>query len=169
MNRVSGKYKKTFSTKASRTFVIVTGVFLLLACPAGADGLKGFAQTTIQIETRADRSLEFAVFLALSGKQQARGLMFVDELGERQGMLFVYQQSHEIGMWMKNTVLSLDMLFIRQDGTIAHVEKATKPYSLDSIVSGEPVLAVLELNAGTADKFGIQPGDRVISKYFGND
>ncbi len=95
--------------------------------------------------------------------------MFVDELGERQGMLFVYQQSHEIGMWMKNTVLSLDMLFIRQDGTIAHVEKATKPYSLDSIVSGEPVLAVLELNAGTADKFGIQPGDRVISKYFGND
>ncbi|MCZ6715438.1 MAG: DUF192 domain-containing protein [Gammaproteobacteria bacterium] len=147
----------------------MTGVFFLLACPAGADGLRGFTQTTIQIETRAGHSLEFAVFLALSGKQQARGLMFVDELGERQGMLFVYQQSHEISMWMKNTMLPLDMLFIRQDGTIAHVEKETRPYSLDRIVSGEPVLAVLELNAGTADEFGIQPGGHVISKYFGND
>jgi len=163
------EYEKTPGRNVSRTIVIVAGVFFLLACPAGADGIKGFTKTTIQIETRAGRDVEIAVFLALSAKQQARGLMFVDELGERQGMLFVYQKSSNISMWMKNTVLSLDMLFIRRDGTIARVEKATRPYALDRIVSGEPVLAVLELNAGVAEKYGIQPGDRVISRYFGND
>ena len=162
-------YEKTLGRNVSRIFIVVAGVFFLLACPAGADGVKGFTKTTIQIETRAGRSLEFEAFLALSVKQQARGLMFVDELGERQGMLFVYQKSSNISMWMKNTVLSLDMLFIRRDGTIARVEKATRPYALDRIVSGEPVLAVLELNAGVAEKYGIQPGDRVISRYFGND
>ncbi|MCH7508223.1 MAG: DUF192 domain-containing protein [Proteobacteria bacterium] len=163
------EYEQTPGRNVSRTVVIVAGAFFLLACPAGADGIKGFTKTTIQIETRAGRSLEFEAFLALSGEQQARGLMFVDELGERQGMLFVYQQSRNLSMWMKNTVLSLDMLFIRRDGTIARVEKATRPYALDRIVSGEPVLAVLELNAGVADKYGIRPGDRVISSYFGND
>ena len=163
------EYEKTLGRNVSRTFIVVAGIILLLACPAGADGIKGFSQTTIQIETRAGRSLELAVFLALSGKQQARGLMFVDELGERQGMLFVYRQPRDISMWMKNTVLSLDMLFIRRDGTIARIEKETRPYALDSIVSGEPVLAVLELNAGVADKYGIQPGDRVISRYFGDN
>lgn len=169
MNRAFQRYKKTIRTNACRTLIIVAGVFLLLACPADADGVKGFTQTAIQIETGAGRSMEFTVFLALSGKQHARGLMFVDELGERQGMLFVYQRSQNISMWMKNTMLPLDMLFIRQDGTIARIEKETKPYALDSIVSGEPVLAILELNGGVADKYGIQPGDRVISKYFAND
>lgn len=171
MTRVSNRfeYNKTTGTNVSRIFIVVAGVFFLLACPAGADSVKGFTQTTIQIETRAGRDVEIAVFLALSGKQQARGLMFVDELGERQGMLFVYRQSSNISMWMKNTVLSLDMLFIRRDGTIARIEKEARPFALDSIVSGEPVLAVLEINAGVADKYGIQPGDRVISRYFGND
>lgn len=171
MTRASNRFEhnKKTGTNVSRIFIVVAGVFFLLACPAGADGVKGFTQTTIQIETRAGRDVEIAVFLALSGKQQARGLMFVDELGERQGMLFVYRQSSNISMWMKNTVLSLDMLFIRRDGTIARIEKETRPFALDSIVSGEPVLAVLELNAGVADKYGIQPGDRVISRYFGND
>ena len=171
MTKASNRFehKKTLARNVSRTFIVVAGVFFLLACPAGADGIEGFTQTTIRIETRAGRSLEISVFLALSGKQQARGLMFVDELGERQGMLFVYQQPHNISMWMKNTLLSLDMLFIRRDGTIARIEKETEPYALDSIVSGEPVLAVLELNAGVADKYGIQPGDRVISRYFGSD
>ena len=95
--------------------------------------------------------------------------MFVKELGDLQGMLFVYQRSHNISMWMKNTVLPLDMLFIRPDGRIARIEKETVPFSLDSISSGEPVVAVLELNGGVAGKYGIQPGDKVISKYFGND
>ncbi len=163
------EHKTDFGRNVSRIFIVVAGVFFLLACPADADGIKGFTQTTIQIETRAGRSLQLEVFLALSGNQQARGLMFVEELGERQGMLFVYRESHNISMWMKNTLLPLDMLFIRRDGSIARIEKETKPYSLDSIVSGEPVLAVLELNGGVADKYGIQPGDQVISRYFGHE
>ncbi|MCZ6560526.1 MAG: DUF192 domain-containing protein [Gammaproteobacteria bacterium] len=160
---------KTFTRIISRIFFLVTGVFFLVGCPADADGISGFSQTTIRIETRAGRSLEVEVFLALSREQQTRGLMFVKELGDRQGMLFVYQQSHNISMWMKNTVLPLDMLFIRPDGSIARIEKETVPFSLDSISSGEPVVAVLELNGGVTGKYGIQPGDKVISRYFGND
>jgi len=163
------KPEKTFARIISRIFFVVAGVFFLAGCPADADGINGFKQTTIQIETRNGRDLEVEVFLALSREQQTRGLMFVKELGNRQGMLFVYQQSHNISMWMKNTVLPLDILFIRKDGSIARIEKETEPFSLDSISSGEPVLAVLELNGGVADEYGIQPGDRVISRYFGND
>ena len=161
--------RKAFARIVGRIFFVVAGVFFLAGCPADADGISGFSQTTIQIETRAGRSLEVEVFLALSREQQTRGLMFVKELGDRQGMLFVYQQSHNISMWMKNTVLPLDMLFIRPDGRIARIEKETVPFSLDSISSGEPVVAVLELNGGVAGKYGIQPGDKVICKYFGND
>jgi len=162
-------HKTTFGQNVGHSLPFVAGVFLLLGCQADADAIKGFTQTTIQIETRAGRSVELEVFLALSRKQQARGLMFVEELGDRQGMLFVYRESHNISMWMKNTVLPLDMLFIRQDGSIARIEKETEPFSLDSIVAGEPVLAVLELQGGIAEKYGIQPGDRVISKYFAAD
>jgi len=142
---------------------------MLMACTAGADGIKGFTQSTISIETRAGRVLEFEVFLALSRKQQSRGLMFIKKLDDNQGMFFVYQQSHNISMWMKNTVLSLDMLFIRRDGSIARIAKETEPFSLDSISSGEPTLAVLELNGGIADRYGIQPGDQVISDFLAND
>jgi len=163
------KPEKTFARVISRIFFVVVGVFFLVGCPADADGINGFKQTTIQIETRNGRDLEVEVFLALSREQQTRGLMFVKELGDLQGMLFVYQRSHNISMWMKNTVLPLDMLFIRPDGRIARIEKETVPFSLDSISSGEPVVAVLELNGGVAGKYGIQPGDKVISKYFGND
>ena len=71
-----------------------------------------------------------------------------------------------VSMWMQNTYLSLDMLFIRPDGTIARIAANTEPLSTRTIPSGEPVLAVLELNAGTAAKLGIKPGDRVEHSIF---
>ena len=83
-----------------------------------------------------------------------------------QGMLFDFGRIEPVAMWMQNTYLPLDMLFIRADGTIARIAANTEPLSTRTIPSGEPVLAVLELNAGTAAKLGIKPGDRVEHPVF---
>ncbi|MEW6258140.1 MAG: DUF192 domain-containing protein [Pseudomonadota bacterium] len=101
------------------------------------------------------------VEVARTDKQREVGLMFRKEMPERQGMLFDFKQDQPVYMWMKNTYIPLDMLFIRSDGTIARIEAMTTPLSERTISSGEPVRAVLELNGGAARRLGIAPGDRV--------
>jgi uncharacterized membrane protein (UPF0127 family) len=81
-------------------------------------------------------------------------------------MLFDYQESRPVAMWMKNTHIPLDMLFIDAAGRVARVARDTEPFSLTPIPSGQPVRAVLELNAGTARRLGIRPGDRVRHPIF---
>jgi uncharacterized membrane protein (UPF0127 family) len=81
-------------------------------------------------------------------------------------MLFDFQRMAPVSMWMQNTYIPLDMLFIRADGTIARIEEHTEPLSTRTIPSGEPVLGVLELNAGTSSQLGIKAGDRVEHPMF---
>jgi uncharacterized membrane protein (UPF0127 family) len=97
---------------------------------------------------------------------RSRGLMFRRSMPADHGMLFDFEQVAPVAMWMKNTYLSLDMLFIRPDGTIARIAADTEPQSTRVIPSGEPVLAVLELNAGTAARLGIKAGDWVKHPTF---
>lgn len=104
----------------------------------------------------------FDVWLAVDREQQARGLMHVRELSPWQGMLFVYDDERPRSMWMKNTFIPLDILFIRADETIATIARDTEPQSLRSIPSGVPVRYVLELNAGVTDSLGIRSGDLVM-------
>lgn len=92
--------------------------------------------------------------------------MYRKELAADSGMLFVYKKERKVSMWMKNTYLPLDMFFIKSDGTITKIVKNTKPMSLDTIPSDEPVSYVLELNAGVAEKKGISSGSIVWGKYF---
>ncbi len=106
------------------------------------------------------------VEVARTDKQRETGLMFRKEMPERQGMLFDFKQDQPVYMWMKNTYIPLDMLFIRADGTIARIEAMTTPFSERTISSGEPVRAVLELNGGAARRLGIAPGDRVSNTLF---
>lgn len=108
----------------------------------------------------------FQVEVMRDDAQRARGLMFRRSMAADHGMLFDFDQPMPVNMWMKNTYLPLDMVFIRSDGTIARIAADTEPLSTKVISSGEPVLAVLELNAGTAAKFGIRPGDRVEHTMF---
>jgi len=89
------------------------------------------------------------------------GLMHRRSMPEDHGMLFDFGEEAPVAMWMKNTLIPLDMVFIRADGTIARVARQTEPMSTRIIASGEPVRYVLELNGGVTDKLGIQPGDRV--------
>ena len=113
---------------------------------------------------------QFEIFIELANEpeERRRGLMFRQTMPLNAGMLFDFERPREISMWMKNTPLPLDMFFIRRDGTIARIAESTEPFSLASIPSGEKVLAVLEVNAGIAQRFGAKPGDRVRHKIFGN-
>ena len=112
---------------------------------------------TIHSQNGAHR---FTVEVAATLDQQQRGLMFRPSLEADRGMIFPYDPPQDVGFWMKNTLIPLDMVFIRADGTIARIANAT-PLTLETVLSGEPVAAVLELRGGRAAELGIRAGDRV--------
>jgi len=124
------------------------------------------ALETLSIATQGGQKQAFKVEVARNDADRAQGLMFRRSMPADQGMLFDFGRVEPVSMWMQNTYLPLDMLFIRPDGTIARIAANTEPLSTRTIPSGEPVLAVLELNAGTATKLGIKPGDRVEHPIF---
>ena len=124
-------------------------------------------RASLTIET-ATGSHRFEVDVADDDAERERGLMYRTEMAPNAGMVFDYHREQNITMWMKNTVLPLDMVFISQDGHVFDAVKGTVPYSLELIPSGGPVRAVLELNAGTIDRIGLKRGDMVRAKMFGN-
>ena len=108
----------------------------------------------------------FEVELARSPAEREKGLMFRRYMPKNRGMLFDFNPPEPATMWMENTYIPLDMLFIRADGTVARIESNTEPLSRRVIASGEPVLGVLELNGGVCDELGIKSGDRVVHPMF---
>ena len=129
----------------------------------GPDDLDAaFERTTMVISASSMSCYRFDLWLAVEREQQRRGLMFVRDLPEFTGMLFVYSEPRYLSMWMKNTYISLDMLFIRSDGTISSIETNTETLSLNSISAKEPLTLVLELNAGVTEALGIQAGDQLL-------
>ncbi len=107
-----------------------------------------------------------SVELALTEEQKSLGLMFRTKVPPGTGMLFPYDRPRELTMWMKNTYASLDMIFIRQDGTVHRIEYSTEPMSERVISSQGNVIAVLELAAGEAKRLGLKPGDQVVHATF---
>lgn len=104
--------------------------------------------------------------IAESEQEKALGLMFRTSLAPKRGMLFPYATAHEVTMWMKNTYISLDMVFIRGDGIVHRIEVGTEPFSEAVIASNGDVAAVLELKAGISQKIGLRPGDKVVHRLF---
>jgi uncharacterized protein len=125
------------------------------------------AVETVVLET-AKGGVLIAAEMAVTPEARERGLMFRHRLAPDRGMLFVYDGIQPIAMWMKNTHISLDIIFIRADGTILGISKDAVPQSEALIESPEPALAVLEVAAGTADRIGLAVGDRVVHPAFGN-
>lgn len=122
---------------------------------------------TLAIRDASGRCHRFRVELAQSPAQRTQGLSHRRALAEDAGMLFDFgSRDTQVSMWMKDTYLPLDMLFIRDDGSIARIARDTKPHSLEQIPSGEPVRAVLEINAGLASRLGLAAGDRVVHPMF---
>jgi uncharacterized protein len=110
----------------------------------------------------------FRVEIADDPAEMSKGLMFRQTMPADQGMLFIHEKDGERLMWMKNTYLALDMLFITADGRISHIAERTQPFSETTIASNGPVRAVLELNGGAAAAAGIKVGDVVRHKAFSN-
>ena len=118
-------------------------------------------QHELVITTRDGERHSFLVELADEPAERARGLMYRRSLPEGEGMLFDYGVEQPVSMWMANTYVPLDMLFIEADGAIESIAERTTPLSRRSIESADEVRYVLEINAGLSDKLGIQPGDTV--------
>ena len=107
-----------------------------------------------------------SVEIATTEEEQTTGLMYRKELADGKGMLFDFSPEQEVSMWMKNTYISLDMIFIRADGRILRIAENTEPLSTKIIPSRGLAKGVLEVIAGTAQKYGIAPGDRVAHPLF---
>ena len=149
-------------------FLALTLLLAFAATPAAAQtGPQPKLKTeSLEILTKT-RIRVFNVEIAETAEQQRVGLMFRKEVPDGEGMLFDFGQSRPVAMWMQNTIVSLDMIFIRADGTIANIARATKPYSLETVESQGYVKAVLEVVAGAADRYGIAAGDKVSHRIFG--
>jgi uncharacterized protein len=139
-------------------FVVLAGTSLVAPPPSA----RGAEQQTLEIASKSGVH-SFAVEIAVTDEERSRGLMYRKSVPESYGMLFDFKRDQEVSMWMKNTYVSLDMIFIRSDGRIQRIAENTETLSEKIISSGGPVRAVLEVVAGTAKKFGIEAGDRVAS------
>jgi hypothetical protein len=148
-------------------FRALAALLLMLpaACQAGnpdvTKAASGLSVVPLSIRTAGGKTYSFKVEVARSESEQARGLMFRDKLAPNGGMIFPMNPPRPASFWMKNTVISLDLIFIRPDGVIARIAAEAVPYSLEPIDSGEPVSAVLELAGGRAAELGISEGDKV--------
>lgn len=137
---------------------VAAGALLLMLYPPA----HAAEQQTLEIASKTGVHV-FSVDLAVTDEERTRGLMYRREVPEFYGMLFDFKRDQDVSMWMKNTYVSLDMIFIQSDGRIRRIAESTEPESEKIIPSGGPVRAVLEVVAGTARKLGIEPGDRVAS------
>lgn len=149
----------------------------LLGLLAGMLPVAALAQTgpqpelpkeTLVIVTRDGKRHAFNVEMAIAPEHQTIGLMFRTSVPANGGMLFDWGAPRASQMWMRNTISSLDMLFINQDGSIRTIAERTVPQSLATIDSGGAVRGTLELAAGTAERLDIRVGDRVLQRIFGN-
>jgi hypothetical protein len=138
---------------------------MVALCFFGGYQARGASFQPLEIVTKSGVQF-FSVEMATTEEEKTTGLMFRKELPDGKGMLFDFTPEQQISMWMKNTLISLDMIFIRADGRILRIAENTEPQSTRIIASGGPAKAVLEVIAGTAKKYGIQPGDRVGHPLF---
>jgi uncharacterized membrane protein (UPF0127 family) len=138
----------------------VAAVFALISAGAQAASIQ-----SLEIVTKTGVQV-FSVEMATTEQEKETGLMYRKELADGKGMLFDFSPEQQVSMWMKNTYISLDMIFIRADGRILRIAENTEPQSTKIIPSGGLAKGVLEVISGTAKKYGIEPGDRVAHPLF---
>ncbi len=143
---------------------------VLTACSVGATAAPpplNWERGTLTIETRTGVHA-FNVEIADEPAERERGLMYRTEMAQDAGMIFEYETPEVITIWMKNTVLPLDIVYVNAEGTVTRVAPDAVPYSLSIISSETPAVAAIEFNAGTAARIGLAPGDTVRSPFFRN-
>jgi uncharacterized protein len=145
------------------TSLAAASAVLVILCANPA--VRAASVQPLEIATKSGVQV-FSVEMATTEEEKQIGLMHRKELPDGKGMLFDFSPEQQISMWMKNTYISLDMIFIRADGRILRIAENTEPLSTKIISSGGLAKGVLEVIAGTAQKYGIQPGDRVAHPLF---
>lgn len=179
MDRKSSAHERKRPVSKSRTapgavlFLVVASVALaaifLLATPwqwTTGNENSGASQEELVLVTESGRH-PISLELADTEEKKQVGLMFRTELADDHGMLFVYESPREITMWMRNTYISLDMIFIGEDGRVVSVARETEPMSEEIISSRVPALGVLEMKAGSANRYEVKPGSEVVHPIFG--
>ncbi len=165
MTRPPSKHKYRPGSEFARlAALLLLGLFAPgagVAQVAPLEDLANFPSDKLEILDGRKVRHVFQVWLADSPQRQAQGLMFVRSLPEMRGMLFVHAEPRAIAMWMKNTYIPLDMVFIGPDGKILQIVEQTTPHSLETIRSKEPAVAVLEIAGGEAKRLGIHAGQAV--------
>jgi len=147
-------------------FIVLAGVFYIVQFqmngPHPPADAPIFSRDHLSIRRADGTSIPFNIEIATTAKEEAFGLMFRRSIEPETGMLFLWDPDREISMWMKNTYISLDMLFIRRDGSIAKIVTHTVPLNLTPISSDQPIHSVLEIKAGEVERLGLAPGDKVV-------
>lgn len=157
--------------KSTSRFVILL-LLLLSTAGEGRAQSPSAGKTTlptgqVTVETASGVVARFDVEIVRTPEERSRGLMFRHRLEHNKGMLFIYEREQVLSMWMKNTFIPLDMLFIDAGGVVVSIRENAKPQSLDIISSELPAMAVLEVPAGTAKRLAIRAGDRVHYRLSG--
>lgn len=141
--------------------LIVLSLLLCAIASAQDDLDSSFGKGVLVIHASKHACYRFDIYVAENDAQRSRGLMFVRDLPETTGMLFIYNSDMKLSMWMKNTFIPLDILFVRADGTVSSIAYDTEPQSLRPIAALEDVRYVLEVNAGVAEKLAIDQYSRL--------
>ena len=144
------------------TFILIIFLFLSGQSFTVVDLDRDLKKSSLIVSTSKKTCYLLSIWVAHSIKEKARGLMYIRNMPEQSGMLFVYTESDQRSMWMKNTYIPLDIIFIKNSETISSIARDTEPLSLKNIRSIEPVNYVLEINAGMTKKMGIVPNDKVF-------
>jgi uncharacterized membrane protein (UPF0127 family) len=156
-----------FSTRVlvglSALALLASGATALAACPQDGQPVGKLEPLTVVTATGKHH---FRVEVVDTDQSREKGLMCRKTMAPDRGMLFDFKKADQVAFWMKNTILPLDMLFIGADGRVVSIARNAVPFDETAIPSGGPALGVLEINAGVAEKDGVEPGDKVIARIF---
>ena len=158
-------FDRGFDTRRVRARLWISAIVVVALCALSGSGARAASVQPLEIVTKSGVQV-FSVEMATTEQEKETGLMYRKELPDGKGMLFDFSPEQQVSMWMKNTYIPLDMIFIRADGRILRIAENTEPLSTKIIPSGGPAKGVLEVIAGTAKKYGIAPGDRVAHPLF---
>jgi uncharacterized membrane protein (UPF0127 family) len=158
------------SSRAARSAAstLLALISVLMIGVAAAEAPVALDRDPLTIVAASGERFQFEVEVARTPAERARGLMFRESLADDKGMLFDFGDPQTVAMWMRNTLIPLDILFVRSDGRISSIARDAEPLSDRVMESAEPVRAVLELTGGLTAERGIEPGDRIVHPIFQN-
>jgi len=158
--------RKFQAARALLAAALLIAASAALAQSTPPEPLSAFPQSLLAIRTSSGKVVNFKIWEADTQKREEQGMMFIREMDEHTGMLFMFPENKPVTMWMKNTYVSLDLLFLNAQGKIDYIAEKATPRSEAIIGPPTPEFAVLELKGGACQRFGIKVGDKVLHKNF---